>query len=342
MSTRWGLVALAVAALATTPAVVGQKPTTPSTTFTANQVVMFQEGQALLNSLPASVKNGTPIDKAKYAFTHYCNTLAKNHIPVNSTPWTRLQNTFGNFDPGRWTCGDHTANLGALFEGMGIKQPIEIEASTGNMPAGTPNPNHGSAAIVYGGKLYVFDAWQLAFSGDGTYAGAVTSKWNGMELADWEAEMSKQLYVLFSRDGSHYFKTLYDAVKDLGVDQPPVTPPNPGTSVGTTPPDTKPATTACEKSCKASYDRSVGAADSKLQKKGYWSGLMATNCGSIWNSTRNACWEAYSECGGKCDLGLYDPKCKKPCFEAFQPCCHANEMANAKHYLDLCLAACPR
>jgi len=340
MSTRWGFVALAVAALATTPAVVGQKPTTPSTTFTANQVVMFQEGQALLNSLPASVKNGTPIDKAKYAFTHYCNTLAKNNIPVNSTPWTRLQNTFGNFDPGRWTCGDHTANLGALFEGMGIKQPIEIEASTGNMPAGIPNRNHGSAAIVYGGKLYVFDAWQLAFSGDGTYAGAVTSKWNGMELADWEAEMSKQLYVLFSRDGSHYFKTLYDAVKDLGVDQPPVTPPNPGTSVGTTPPETKTATTACEKACRVAYDRGVSSAAGAVKELRYYVGLGSTNCPTPWNTSQNVCDTTYLQCDGKC--GLYEAACKRPCFAALQPCCHANAVENAKHYLDLCLAACPR
>ena len=340
MCTRRGFVALGVAVIATTPAVAGQKPAARSTTLTANQVVMFQEGQALLNSLPASVKQGTPVDKAKYAFTHYCSTLAKNNIPVNSTPWTRLQNTFGNFDPGRWTCGDHTANLKALFEGMGIEQAVEIEASTGNMPAGIPNRNHGSVAIVLGGKLYVFDAWQLAFSGDGTYAGAATSKWNGMELADWEAEMGKQLYFLFSRDSTNYFETLYEAVKDLGVDQPPATPPSPATSVGTTPPETATGATACEQACRVAYERGVSLAAGAVKEQGYYVGTGSANCPTPWNTSQNACATTYLQCDGKC--GLYEAACKRPCFAALQSCCHANAVENAKHGLDLCLAGCPK
>jgi len=219
MSIRRGLVTLAVVAFVAVSAIVAQQPAKPNRVMTANEQAMFAVGQALLPRLLASNKNPTPFDKAKYAFATYCDTLANNNIPVNDDAWNRFQNLVRNGDSGRWTCGDHTKNLGAIFEGMGIRDVVEVEAYAGFLD------NHGAPAVVYQGKLCLFDAWQLAHSGNGTYAGSASSKWNCMSMADWEAEMKRQRYVSFSRDQEHYFKTLYEAVKGLDVSPPATAPP---------------------------------------------------------------------------------------------------------------------
>jgi hypothetical protein len=201
MRNPWNLVAIAIVSIIATPA-FAQK---------SNAQIMKDFGAQLLAGAPPKIQSGTAIEKANYAFTSYCDVLAKNKVPVNSNLWTRLQNWAGNGDATRWTCGDHAENIEALFRGMGIKEQMPLISADAD--SSLPTPNHGAVAISYGGTLYFFDAWQLAVNGNGTYAGASTSKWNGMEAAAWEAEMKKQGYVRFTSDSAHYKPKLRDAAR---------------------------------------------------------------------------------------------------------------------------------
>ena len=170
--------------------------------FTANQKLLHAFGQSLLSTMPPEVRNGTDVQKARFAFTAYCDRLALGNAPVNDDAWTRLQQTFGNFNPSQWTCGDHTANLTALFQGVGIRPSNIEEVETWPGPwrsqIPTPNVNHGAPGIRAGNDLVFFDAWQLAHT-TRSYANAATSKWNGMPSSAWEQEMRAQGYSRFTR-----------------------------------------------------------------------------------------------------------------------------------------------
>lgn len=157
-------------------------------------------GAELLANAPAGIRNGTPVEKAKYAMGAYCDALAKADAPVNASWWNRFQNLVRNADASRWTCGDHANNLEAVFGGMGIKQNEIMLTADSNSSIPSPNSNHGALGIEYLGTVYMFDPWQLAVNNSGSYSGAAASKWNGMTASAWEAEMLKQGYVQFSDD----------------------------------------------------------------------------------------------------------------------------------------------
>lgn len=166
--------------------------------------VLKEFGADLLAHAPASVKSGSPIDKARYGFARYCDLLAKHDVSVNSTLWSRLQNLARNQDASKWTCGDHANNLEAVFRGMGIKEPMGMISADADSALPTPNADHGALGISYEGKFHFFDAWQLAVNNGGKYTGADSSKWNGMDSRAWEAEMKKQGYVRFADDGTNF------------------------------------------------------------------------------------------------------------------------------------------
>ena len=178
-------------------------PAKPSPAPKSDAQLLKEFGTALLDSAPAAVKNGTPIDKAQYGFSRYCDMLAQGNVPVNSSLWNRFQNLVRNGDATKWTCGDHANNLEALFTGLGIKEQMPMISADGASSLPTPNSDHGALAVSWGGKAYFFDAWQLAVQ-TGSYKGADQSKWNGMEASAWEAEMKKQGYVRFSDDATNW------------------------------------------------------------------------------------------------------------------------------------------
>lgn len=106
------------------------------------------------------------------------------------------------------------------------------------------------------------------------------------------------------------------------------------------PPQTTVVDSACAARCRSDYDRAVASAAAKLKERKYYQGLASGNCPTPWNMTENACSTAFLACDGKC--GLYDVACRRACTDAFQPCCHANEVLNAEHYRERCLGDCPK
>jgi hypothetical protein len=182
--------------------------------------ILKEFGADLLKNAPAAVQSGSPIEKAKYGFAKYCDMLAKNEVGVNSNLWTRLQNLARNQDASKWTCGDHATNLEAVFNGMGIKEPMGMISADADSSLPTPNADHGSLGISYQGKFYFFDAWQLAVNNGGKYSGAATSKWNGMDSKAWEAEMKKQGYVRFADDGTNFRAGIDPAISKYVKAQP--------------------------------------------------------------------------------------------------------------------------
>ncbi len=167
-------------------------------------------GKELLNNAPPEIRNGADLAKARYAYTEYCNVLAKGGAPVNADYWTRFQNLILNQDPGRWTCGFHEDSLTQIFNGMGLGEKIvELEAQReGILPEDVskmtdPNFNHIAIAIKAEGDIFVFDPWQQALnSKNGDYSGAEESMWNGMTADVWGKILSeKQQYVRFTDNG---------------------------------------------------------------------------------------------------------------------------------------------
>lgn len=166
---------------------------TPSAPQKTSYQVMKEFGESLAKDNPdlASKSNR---EKGQFAFTRYCEALARSGAPVNANLWNRMQNLVRNGERGRWTCSDHTLNLQALFKGIGIDSAdiLNIQADSESLLP-TPNSDHGALVLFDDdGKPYIFDAWKLAVDNGGTYSGTyspASSKWNGMDAAQWSVEM---------------------------------------------------------------------------------------------------------------------------------------------------------
>lgn len=173
-------------------------------------------GIGLMKKAPLKVRNGNPLQKARYGFTQYCEMVSGKNVPVSSNLRNRFQELVRQGDASKWTDRDHAANLEALFNGMGIKQNKAMILAGNNSSIPTPNARHVALGVVYNGKIYFFDARQFA-GRNGNYTGSAASKWNGMEASVWEAEMKKQGYVRFSDDETRWQTRIADVlVKYIG------------------------------------------------------------------------------------------------------------------------------
>jgi hypothetical protein len=222
-----GLAIQPVSADSYSDAKVGSIP--PSAPQKTNAEIMKEFGVQVLANAPANIKSSTNAEKAKYAFTQYCNRLAAANTPVNSDLSGRALQLFTHGDSGRWTCSDHTQNVQGLFEGMGIsgKDMVMLEADS-NSYLPTPNSNHGALVVRdNNGKSYVFDAWAMAVNnlddidnpggantGTTLYGGADTSEWNGMDVERWGNNMQKAGYSRFTADGGGSWGTSYVVTND--------------------------------------------------------------------------------------------------------------------------------
>lgn len=92
---------------------------------------------------------------------------------------------------------------------------------------------------------------------------------------------------------------------------------------------------ACAATCQQQFGpRTASSRKFRIEPQG------GGDCPTPWNTTTNACVASFLSCFGKC--GLYDDACKAPCYAPVQACCSANAALNATHYLEVCLAACPK
>jgi hypothetical protein len=193
---------------------------TPAVHQKSNQQIMKEFGADVLANAPPDIKTGSNSQKAKYAFTQYCNRLADAKTPVNANLAGRALQLFTHGKADRWTCSDHSLNLQGLFEGMGIrdKDMVMIEADS-SYPVVCPNSDHGALVVRDNdGKPYVFDAWAMAVEnlntdaedngnyeisngGSFLYSGAERSTWNGMDIDQWGSTMRSAGYSQFSADG---------------------------------------------------------------------------------------------------------------------------------------------
>lgn len=212
----------------------------PSAPQKSNSAIMKEFGATVLANAPANIKTGTNAEKAKYAFTQYCNRLAAANAPVNAGAAGRLQQLVTTGDRSRWTCSDHTRNIEGLFAGMGIAdRDMVMVMADSNSYLPTPNADHGALVVRdNNGKAYVFDAWAMAVNnlddienqggantGTSLYGGADTSAWNGMDIERWGSNMQSSGYSRFSADGGgSWDQTSYVAANNWFNNQPVVYP----------------------------------------------------------------------------------------------------------------------
>lgn len=164
----------------------------------------------VVRNLPAEVQKGGTLVKARYAFKEYCAWLNGEHQGVNSNIGTQALG-LRHGDRFMLQCGWHNDHLKAFMGRLGIAETemsgLVADAHSSLPTFLSPNQEHGALAVKdKDGKVYVFDAWQLAMGNvllstginQGAYAGADASKWNGMDAQAWAAEMRGQGYVRFN------------------------------------------------------------------------------------------------------------------------------------------------
>lgn len=161
-------------------------------------------GERVMLSAPASVRNGSDLDKARYVTHMVANRMAAQGIPPNATFGGRLRAVWssGVRHADRGSCGHVAEILEGAFRGAGIKSDLRgIVAEpkgVGRYNVADVNRDHGALAMVSGGKVFLFDPWQYGRT-RGSYAGmGPLDAWNGMELDTWTSTMRKQGYSTFS------------------------------------------------------------------------------------------------------------------------------------------------
>jgi rhodanese-related sulfurtransferase len=179
-------------------------------------------GKQILANAPLNIQSGSDLDKAKYAYTIYCDTLAD----VNTSEDKDLVNSLQS--------PDHTESLKSIFLGMGIASNNSLEIVAGKInltvdeagdhlgdgivPATSNNGSdaafsdqdtnqfHAAAALVFGDRLYVFDPFMMAGEKSGRYNESDSSEWNGMDVREWGNKMEDEGYSIFKGEGDswHY------------------------------------------------------------------------------------------------------------------------------------------
>ncbi|MCB8933045.1 MAG: hypothetical protein M9921_14530 [Fimbriimonadaceae bacterium] len=201
--------------------------------------MMRMWGQSIAKTMPAAIKKGGTLKQLQFAFSQYCNALDKRAVTNNSSYATRLTNLFKEGKLTKWTCGDHAELLESMFSGMGIpgKDLLYLHAVAERLQP-TINQDHGTIAVLINGKLFVFDAWQVArFNGSFNLAKNVqASIWNGGDAYTWELQMIAQGYSQFQLDDRPFHKHVADALAEYQKFLKGTTPP------AKTAPTTKPPT----------------------------------------------------------------------------------------------------
>lgn len=165
---------------------------------------------------PASVRNGTDLEKAKYLCNEMCKSFAAKKITVNASHEDMVRHA----DPTDYTCGDLTERVKTVWVAAGIKSgsAIDIIADKNSWkPAALDrNLNHGAPALIYNGQVYIFDLWQHAVANGKEFSQFDASQWNSMTPSAWEVEMHKQKYVRFSTNGGYdYQDTVKEALEPM-------------------------------------------------------------------------------------------------------------------------------
>lgn len=165
-------------------------------------------GKQILANAPLSIQSGSDLDKARYAYTIYCDTLAN----VTASEDKGLVNSLLSYD--------HAESLNSIFLGMGIasNNSLEIVAAKINLAENESNQFHAAVALAFVDRLYVFDPSMM--SGEiGQYNGSESSKWNGMDVRDWGNNMLDEGYSVFKGEGDSWLYSV-EEIEDQIFNRP--------------------------------------------------------------------------------------------------------------------------
>lgn len=165
-------------------------------------------GKQILANAPLSIHSGSDLDKARYAYTIYCDTLADVNTSEDKELVNSLQST------------DHAESLRSIFLGMGISSnnSLEIVAAKINLSENESNQFNVAVALAVVDRLYVFDPFMMA--GEiGRYNGSEISKWNGMDVRDWGDNMLDEGYSVFKGEGDSWHYSV-EEIEDKVFERP--------------------------------------------------------------------------------------------------------------------------
>jgi rhodanese-related sulfurtransferase len=177
-------------------------------------------GKQILANAPLSIQSGSDLDKARYAYSIYCDTLAD----VNTSEDKDLVNSLQS--------PDHSNSIRSIFLGTGLSSNNSLEIVAGKMnqtenesddhagdgivPATSKNDSnaalddqhqdqfHAAVAVAFVDRLYVFDPMMMAGEKTGEYNGSNSSKWSGMDVRDWSNNMLDEGYSVFKGEGDSW------------------------------------------------------------------------------------------------------------------------------------------
>jgi rhodanese-related sulfurtransferase len=192
-------------------------------------------GKQILANAPLSIQSGSDLDKARYAYTIYCDTLAGVNTSEEKDLVDSLQSP------------DHSNSIRSIFLGMGISSnnsleivagkinPTENEsgdhAGDGIVPVTSNNDSnaalgdryqdqsHAAVAVAFVDRLYVFDPMMMAGEKNGKYNGGESSEWNGMDVRDWGNNMLDEGYSVFKGEGDSWRYSV-EEVEDQAFKRP--------------------------------------------------------------------------------------------------------------------------
>lgn len=152
-------------------------------------------GKQILANASLDIQSGSDLNKARYAYIIYCDTLSD----LNTSEYKELVNSLLSYD--------HAESLRSIFLGMGISlnNSLEIVAAKISLSENESNQFHVAVALASVDRLYVFDPLMM-FRENGQYGGSESSEWNGMDVRVWGNKMMDEGYSVFKgEDGSWHY-----------------------------------------------------------------------------------------------------------------------------------------
>lgn len=155
-------------------------------------------GKQILANAPLGILSGSDLDKARYAYIIYCDTLAYANTSEDRELVNSLQSP------------DHAEFLRSIFHGMGIalNKSLELVAAKTNLSKNESIDHsqfHAAVTVAFVDRLYVFDPLMM-FRVTGRYNDSDISEWNGMDVRGWGNKLMDEGYSLFKGEGGswHY------------------------------------------------------------------------------------------------------------------------------------------
>jgi len=166
-------------------------------------------GKQILANAPLGIQSGSDLERARYAYSIYCDILTNE----NTTEEKDLAGTLQS--------ADHADSLKTVFHEMGISSKNTLEIAAGKInqteekainrtddaillaTSNRSSSAHAAVGLAFVDRIYVFDPLMTAVEID-QHNGSESRRGNGMDIRDWGDQMKTQGYSVFRGEGDSW------------------------------------------------------------------------------------------------------------------------------------------